>query len=261
MEKPSKGYLAYWNNVIFQRHPGGNWWVLFQHHGQRRKLSLKTPVKTNAAARARNVYLSVISNGWADTIAAIQAHGWHQDLVPVWLIKKPTRRAGSKFNDHQIQRKMPTTSKGQCKVPDCDGRAVTYDPGFCASHYYRWQRYGDVKADVPFGFRQPVKATKCKVESCDRQAAYRSGFCGTHNYRWLKYGDAQADVPVRVKGAVKVKCQVADCDRQSRARGFCVLHYERWHKYGDVKADIPIRQYKKRTCVTNQQSRTNNERR
>lgn len=34
-----------------------------------------------------------------------------------------------------------------CKVPDCVNKAHTR--GWCNSHYIRWQRFGDVMADIP----------------------------------------------------------------------------------------------------------------
>ena len=63
-ESSNKTHLAYWNEAIFQRRGGGNWWMKVQHAGQRRKLSLGTPIKAAAAARARDIYLEVLSNGW-----------------------------------------------------------------------------------------------------------------------------------------------------------------------------------------------------
>jgi integrase len=63
-----KTSLAYWEKRIFQRRAGGNWWMLVQHDGRRTKLSLDTPIKAAAAARARDVYLSILANGWDETL-------------------------------------------------------------------------------------------------------------------------------------------------------------------------------------------------
>ena len=60
----SKRHLAYWEAAIFQRRPGGNWHMILQHAGQRRKLSLGTPIKAAAASKARDIYLAVASDGW-----------------------------------------------------------------------------------------------------------------------------------------------------------------------------------------------------
>jgi integrase len=65
-----KTSLAYWEKRIFQRRAGGNWWMLVQHGGRRTKLSLDTPIKAAAAAKARDVYLSILANGWDETLRA-----------------------------------------------------------------------------------------------------------------------------------------------------------------------------------------------
>jgi integrase len=69
----SKAHLAYWENAIFQRRVNGNWWMLLQHEGERRKLSLGTPHKPAAVAKARDNYLSIIHDGWEAALAAL--HG------------------------------------------------------------------------------------------------------------------------------------------------------------------------------------------
>ena len=57
--------LAYWQNAIFQRRHGGNFWAQIQHGGGRqKKFSLGTPVKAAAAARARDFYLTLTAGGW-----------------------------------------------------------------------------------------------------------------------------------------------------------------------------------------------------
>jgi hypothetical protein len=58
--------LAYWEKSIFQRRPGGNWHMILQHNGERRKLSLKTDNKVAAIVLARDTYLKVLSNGWEE---------------------------------------------------------------------------------------------------------------------------------------------------------------------------------------------------
>jgi integrase len=69
----SKAHLAYWEHAIFQRRAGGNWWMLLQHAGERRKLSLGTPIKAAAVAKARDLYLSIIHVGWE--VALAELHG------------------------------------------------------------------------------------------------------------------------------------------------------------------------------------------
>jgi hypothetical protein len=64
----SKRHLAYWEEAIFQRRPGGNYWMILQHAGERRKFSLGTPIKAAAAAKARDTYLAVLSGGWKEAL-------------------------------------------------------------------------------------------------------------------------------------------------------------------------------------------------
>jgi len=73
----SKAHLRYWEEVIFQRRPGGNWWVQVQHAGRREKLSLGTPVKTAAAARARDLYHSLLARGRDEILAE-----WRPRSIP-----------------------------------------------------------------------------------------------------------------------------------------------------------------------------------
>jgi integrase len=73
----SKAHLRYWEEAIFQRRPGGNWWVQIQHAGRREKLSLGTPIKAPAAARARDIYHTLLAKGWDETLAE-----WRPQSVP-----------------------------------------------------------------------------------------------------------------------------------------------------------------------------------
>jgi len=70
--RSNKTHLAYWEGAIFQRRPGGNWWMILQHGGQRRKLSLETPIKATAAARARDNYLAILANGWEAALETLR---------------------------------------------------------------------------------------------------------------------------------------------------------------------------------------------
>ena len=61
----NKANLSYWEDAIFQRGKGGSWWAQLQHGGsQQRKFSLGTPIKSAAAARAREFYLTLVHKGW-----------------------------------------------------------------------------------------------------------------------------------------------------------------------------------------------------
>ena len=67
-----KTHLAYWEKRIFQRRAGGNWWMLVQHDGRRTKLSLETPIKAAAAVKARDIYVSILANGWDETLRSLK---------------------------------------------------------------------------------------------------------------------------------------------------------------------------------------------
>jgi hypothetical protein len=45
-----------------------------------------------------------------------------------------------------------------CSVPTCERPARTR--GWCASHYRRWQRHGDVHAALPIGGPTPIDADR-----------------------------------------------------------------------------------------------------
>jgi integrase len=64
----SKAHLRYWEDAIFTRRPGGNWWVQIQHQGRREKFSLGTPLKSAAAEKARSIYAALLANGWEDVL-------------------------------------------------------------------------------------------------------------------------------------------------------------------------------------------------
>ena len=61
-----------WEEAIYQLRPGGNWWLKVQHAGTRRKLSLGTPIKATAVAKARDLYLAIIHDGWEATLTALR---------------------------------------------------------------------------------------------------------------------------------------------------------------------------------------------
>jgi integrase len=68
----SKTHVGYWEQVIFQRRPGGNWCAQIGYGGRQQKISLGTPVKAAAAARARQFYLTLITKGWSEALAELK---------------------------------------------------------------------------------------------------------------------------------------------------------------------------------------------
>lgn len=73
----SKSDIRYWQRAIFRqtyRRAGQtlvtrNWAMKIAHEGRRETFPLGTPNKAAAAARAREIYLSLVANGWDVTVA------------------------------------------------------------------------------------------------------------------------------------------------------------------------------------------------
>lgn len=124
-------------------------------------------------------------------------------------------------------------AKRNCSVPDCT-RTGKIMRGWCAAHYFRWKRCGDVRADEPI---MDGSAT-CRLDGCERRAKSR-GLCDTHVYRERKYGDP-GTAHIRVKSYAGVNCAVSECERRAHARGLCHEHYGRKRTMGDVFAHVPL---------------------
>src|SRR5215831_9922416 len=60
----AKTDLAYWRRRIFKQPNSPNWFAEISARGVRRKLSLETPNKENAAALARDIYQLARVVGW-----------------------------------------------------------------------------------------------------------------------------------------------------------------------------------------------------
>src|SRR5258707_12673084 len=76
--KWSKTDMRYWRGTVFKpsySRGGGkasespNWAMQIKHQGRRTMLSLGTPNKEAAAAKARDIYRSLQANGWEATLA------------------------------------------------------------------------------------------------------------------------------------------------------------------------------------------------
>lgn len=122
---------------------------------------------------------------------------------------------------------MVDTYMRKCSVKNCEG--VFYALGFCAQHYVRYRRKGDVDADKPI--RGWVKAgKKCLVESCLNifNALYggsRRGYCSAHYRRILKNGEVGSE-PILPAGKwerkqTKKAIKMATLRDIEWAAGFC----------------------------------------
>jgi hypothetical protein len=115
-----------------------------------------------------------------------------------------------------------------CAEDNCNG--THYARGWCAKHYKRWLRTGEVVRTPP--------RPECSVAGCERPVRAR-GWCHGHYQRWHRVGDVQPDRPLRDQR--KPPCSVPGCERQAHARSLCQTHYRRQLKHGHPVADAPIR--------------------
>lgn len=100
-----------------------------------------------------------------------------------------------------------------CIVDECDRTA--FARSWCAMHYSRWQRRGDIGAG-----RVPRPRKLCSVDECER-THYGRGYCSLHHQRWWKHGDPLID-GTRVRGV----CGFDGCERPHAAKGLCQAHWQ-----------------------------------
>ena len=87
-----------------------------------------------------------------------------------------------------------------CSVEGCDiGGKLRR--GWCATHYSRWKRTGDVATVRKPG--KPRRLTTCSVDGCETDAIARQ-LCQKHWIRWRKFGDPLI---------VKLDREISDVDR------------------------------------------------
>jgi muramidase (phage lysozyme) len=75
--KHAKTDIRHWQESIFRRRfkylgktrGTVNYSARFQHQGRRETISLRTPNRAAAAARAREIYLHLVARGWDETVA------------------------------------------------------------------------------------------------------------------------------------------------------------------------------------------------
>jgi integrase len=73
----SKTDLRFWQDRLFREtyrsnsrlHKTAHWSARIQHEGRRERFPLYTPNKAAAAAKARDIYLFLVANGWEPTLA------------------------------------------------------------------------------------------------------------------------------------------------------------------------------------------------
>ncbi len=96
-----------------------------------------------------------------------------------------------------------------------------------------------------------MKATTCRVNSCDRPILARV-LCAGHYSRWRLKGEDGLDAPLKFhspKGTSSKPCAIAICTRLADGgRGMCAGHYARWLRSGDAQPDVPLERTRK-TCL------------
>lgn len=111
-----------------------------------------------------------------------------------------------------------------CSVDGCGKPFLAR--GWCAMHWSRWRRYGDLDRGRLSG------PSVCIVEGCGRRPKAR-GLCSSHDRR--ARGEVASCRPVRVFG---LRCP---CGKPAKGAGLCHGHYLRWFKTGDARVSQPIR--------------------
>jgi hypothetical protein len=77
----SKTDIRFWQGAVFrrpytvdgERYLTKEWYARIQFRGKRQFFSLSTPNKAAAAAKARDIYLSLVASGWEATLARFKA--------------------------------------------------------------------------------------------------------------------------------------------------------------------------------------------
>lgn len=79
---------------------------------------------------------------------------------------------------------MARRGTDKCAVHDCE--AFVFARDWCAKHYYRWLKHGDLDWQRPKRQRKP--SVECAIKGCDKAAVAR-GWCPKHWMRWRQHGD------------------------------------------------------------------------
>lgn len=77
---------------------------------------------------------------------------------------------------------MRTKNLGPCTVTGCMN--ASWSRGWCNAHYLRWQKYGDVRADVPVSVKTsgtPEQRLLARIEM-DGECLVWRGSVGSHGY-------------------------------------------------------------------------------
>src|ERR1039458_9860238 len=107
-----------------------------------------------------------------------------------------------------------------CAVDICERPA--HVRGWCDAHYRRWQKTGNVFAEVPLE-RRIKRIGACYEDGCGRPID-TNGLCVTHSRRLLRFGSILSEMPICDRFAPP-ECMVQDCHDKPEARCLCRFHY------------------------------------
>jgi hypothetical protein len=145
-----KAYLARWQRRIFKPSYTGNdlkftspdWCVELQHHGRRAKLSLETPNKEAAAARAKDIYIFLHANGWKAMLTeyrpprGMTAHNLER-------INKRFELLREKLSNHPANRKLSKRFWEIVRGIGCTACGFSTWPGILQFHHIDKNRGDD----------------------------------------------------------------------------------------------------------------------
>lgn len=111
-----------------------------------------------------------------------------------------------------------------CAAYDCD-RTDLRARGYCPTHYYRLNTYGDPNRPG-YSRSDPAKAKQCASTDCEDIARVQ-GFCTKHYHRIVRHGDPSKVIWTRSTQKLDPNsvCTVTGCSEPEKCAGMCKAHY------------------------------------
>jgi len=110
-----------------------------------------------------------------------------------------------------------------CSVEGCERKLAAR--GWCATHYMRWRKYGDVNAN--FGPKRTVKGA-CIADGCELEDSGVHGYCAKHVRAWKLYGDPL----VNKRSTGRKICTIDGCGGYVEGNRLCQMHWARNKRTG-----------------------------
>lgn len=113
-----------------------------------------------------------------------------------------------------------------CSIAEC-GKFVQAR-GWCAQHYMRWRKHGDVETVLSRPGRAPGSAPSmpCSGPECLNLVGdgSQTGLCRTHIAQVRRGAEMTPIQPWSRGGGFPTDCAVPGCDRPHSAKGMCKVH-------------------------------------